>query len=283
MEESDGSDRMVWARILFIVLVETLLSTSTHAEVLLAAHRAVYDLSLLKSSGLKAPTQAHGRIVLEFTGSACEGYVQNFRQITDLQPAEGDSRLSQMTSATFEGPNSESFRFKSQTRIGPTVVANVDGSARKRQDGVEISFEKSKKPPVNIAAPTLFPTEHLRRILAAARAGDKFLEARVFDGSADGDKPYETLTMIGAPVKDPAPEKAAQEQSLKETMRWPVSASYFETNKPDGEPLYVLSFDLYENGVSRALRLDYGDFAMSGELVALTFLKTTPCGKVGEP
>jgi len=268
---------MSWMRILFIAAAMALLSPPAHAEVALAAHLAVYDLNLLKSSGPKAPTQARGRIVLEFTGSTCEGYVQNYRQITDLQPPEGDSKLSEMTSATFEGPNSESFRFMTQTRIESAIVENVDGWARKREGGVDVSFEKSKKAPVNIAAPTFFPTEHLRRILTAARAGDKMLEARVFDGAGDGDKAFDTLTVIGSPVKTPAPEKAAQDQSLGQMTRWPVAVSYFETNKRDSEPMYVLSFDLYENGVSRALRLDYGDFVIGGEMNALTFLKTTPC------
>ena len=151
---------MSWMRILFIAAAMALLSPPAHAEVALAAHLAVYDLNLLKSSGPKAPTQARGRIVLEFTGSTCEGYVQNYRQITDLQPPEGDSKLSEMTSATFEGPNSESFRFMTQTRIESAIVENVDGWARKREGGVDVSFEKSKKAPVNIAAPTFFPTEH---------------------------------------------------------------------------------------------------------------------------
>ena len=268
---------MVWARLLFIAAMAPSLCSLAHAEVVLAPHRAVYDLNLVRSSGPKAPTQAHGRIVLEFTGSSCDGYVQNYRQITDLQPPEGDSKLSEMTSATFEGPNSESFRFKTQTRIESAVVESVDGRARKRDGVVEVSFEKSKKSPIAIAAPTFFPTEHQRRILAAARSGDKLLEARVFDGAGEGDKAFDTLTVIGSPVKTPAVERAAQEHALKEMARWPVSVSYFETGKRDGEPMYVLSFDLYENGVSRALRLDYGDFVIGGEMTALTFLKTTPC------
>jgi hypothetical protein len=39
----------------------------------------------------------------------------------------------------------------------------------------------------------------------------------------------------------------------------------------------VLGFELYENGISRALRLDYGGFALRGELSALELLKATPC------
>jgi EipB-like len=41
----------------------------------------------------------------------------------------------------------------------------------------------------------------------------------------------------------------------------------------------VLSFDLFENGVSGALKLDFGDFALKGELKRLELLKETECKK----
>ncbi|MGH6842036.1 MAG: EipB family protein, partial [Methylocella sp.] len=66
----------------------------------LVPHRAVYELTLLKSVGSKSPTAAHGLIAFDFNGSACDGYVQNFRQLTELQPAEGPTRVSDMHSAT---------------------------------------------------------------------------------------------------------------------------------------------------------------------------------------
>ena len=61
--------------------------------------------------------------------------------------------------------------------------------------------------------------------------------------------------------------------------RWPVTISYFEEDKKDNTPNYVLSFDLYENGVSRALKLDYGDFVLAGEMKQLEFLPSKPCKK----
>src|ERR1700722_12183307 len=42
----------------------------------LAAHRASYRVSLLKSTGSKSPTNAKGQVSYEFSGSACEGYTQ---------------------------------------------------------------------------------------------------------------------------------------------------------------------------------------------------------------
>ena len=48
---------------------------------------------------------------------------------------------------------------------------------------------------------------------------------------------------------------------------WPVTVSYFNKDaKTDQPPVYAIKFELYENGISRALVLDYNDFAISGEL-----------------
>ncbi|HEY1737049.1 MAG TPA: DUF1849 family protein, partial [Methylovirgula sp.] len=60
---------------------------------------------------------------------------------------------------------------------------------------------------------------------------------------------------------------------------WPVSISYFDDGRKDEAPNYTLAFDLYENGISRALRLDYGDFVLAGQMVSLKLLPTPPCTK----
>ena len=59
--------------------------------------------------------------------------------------------------------------------------------------------------------------------------------------------------------------------------RWPVSVAYFEDGKRDSQPNYTLSFDLYENGVSGSLKLDYGAFALRARLRKLEILPTTAC------
>ncbi len=59
------------------------LKTDPMGGITLAPHRAVYELTLSKSVGTKSPTAAHGRIAFDFAGSPCEGYVQNFRQLTE--------------------------------------------------------------------------------------------------------------------------------------------------------------------------------------------------------
>lgn len=272
---------MISKRALFVVVSLAFNLPAALAEEAppLASHRAVYELTLGKATGSKAPAQARGRIVFDFAAS-CDGYVQNFRQITELVPEEGATKLSDMRSATFESLDSNEYRFKIETKVDSTSAEQVDGKARKEKGArVAVDLSRPKRAQLDIAGPALFPSEHLRRIVDAARKGEQLLEARVYDGTGEGDKAFDTLTVIGKPLETPATEKAAQANALKGMPRWRVSVSYFEPGKRDGQPIYVLSFDLYENGVSRALTLDYGDFVLKGEMTELTLQPTAACKK----
>ena len=68
--------------------------------------------------------------------------------------------------------------------------------------------------------------------------------------------------------------------ALDGLTRWPVTMSYFE-RKPgdtgDRTPSYTMSFELYENGISRALMLDYGNFVVRGDLISLRLKKRAEC------
>ena len=45
----------------------------------------------------------------------------------------------------------------------------------------------------------------------------------------------------------------------------------------DSAPDYTMSFDLYENGVSGSLKLDYGTFALTAKLKKLDWLPDSSC------
>ena len=246
----------------------------------LASHRAVYDLTLADGGDNKAPVAASGRIAFEFTGSACEGYVMNFRQLTELQPASGAIRVSDMRSSTYEGGDAKTYQFRTETVVNGARVEKIDGSAKKSSSGaLLIDLSKPKKATLNVDKRVAFPTEQIERILDAARAGRSTLEMKVFDGSSTGKKVYNTLAVIGRPIKTPPTDKAARTGVLRTMRRWPVAVSYFDSAKEDSPPEYVLSFDLYENGVSGALKLNYGDFTLNGELTHFRLLPQTGCSK----
>lgn len=240
----------------------------------LVSHRATYDVTLLRATGSKSPTSANGKVAYEFTGSDCAGYSQVFRQVTQLQPAEGDTRLSDMRSATYEDAEEQNFSFNVRTVVDGNAPEVVDGSATKtKSDVLAIRLSKPSAQSISVDNEVLFPTAHLRRIIAAAKAGQRILNVKVFDGSDDGKKIYDTTTIIGREITTPAADAPA----LAKVARWPVTISYFDKGRKDEEPAYTLGFELYEDGVSRALRFDYGDFVLAGELSSLDMLPAEAC------
>ena len=136
------------------------------------------------------------------------------------------------------------------------------------------------------AGTVVFPTEHMRLLIEAALAGKTLLEVAVYDGSETGEKIYQSLSVIGrriAPDRKPE-DSAADKDALAGLARWPVTISYFDktkekTDDQPGEqiPIYAISFEMYENGISRALRLDYGDFVIDGKMSSLEVKPVKGC------
>jgi hypothetical protein len=79
------------------------------------------------------------------------------------------------------------------------------------------------------------------------------------------------------PGGDAGLEAVAKEKGLGGLASWPVSIGYFEPKEGDLTPSYQIDFRLYENGVSRELLIDYGDFSIHGTLTDFEFLKSAEC------
>lgn len=255
-------------------------------KVVLAPHRAIYDLKLSKSSGSRGIQAVRGRIVYDFSGNACEGYELNFRQVSELDSGEGKAALSDLRSTTWEDGEAKSFRFNSENKLDDKPTDVVDGSAERKAAAVAVELRKPKGRKLTVPVDAVFPTEHMRRAIAAGRDGKTVLEFPVYDGSETGEKIYNTLTIIGraiAPGQKPVTDAGAKIPELAGLTRWPVTISYFEKKDEQAEqtgeqtPVYAITFDLYENGVSRGLVLDYNDFTITGELSSLEMKKEKPC------
>jgi EipB-like len=253
----------------------------------LVPHRAVYDLKLASARGNKPVESVRGRILYDFSGNACEGYALQFRQVSQIDAGEGSRMTTDLRATTWEDAAAKTFRFNSQNYIDQKLKTAVDGRAERTGARVGVNLNKPAVKKFGLDQNGIFfPTDHMRRIILAARAGQTLLEGPVYDGSDNGDKIYDTLSVIGAPI-DPQAKKpddaAAKDDVLLNMRRWPVSISYFERNndKPNkpGEqtPVYSIRFELYENGISRALALDYNDFVVAGEMTQIEIRPAKPC------
>ncbi len=245
-------------------------------------HRAVYDMRLEIARSGSGLTDLQGRMVYELTGSACAGYTQTMRFVTKMSTQNGEQSLTDLRSKTWEDASAAKFTFET-TQIKDQGAGEVTaGEANRTPADVKIDLTRPAKKSFPLPAKTHFPMQHSTALIEAARAGKTLLRADIYDASEKGDKVYETSAVIGRKAaadanKQLRPVKNAE--ALDAVAAWPIAISYFErgAEKKDATPSYELSYLFFENGVSRRLLIDYGEFAMRGDLKELTFLDVTKC------
>ncbi len=265
------------SRLAFIALsASTLLSAApAMAAMTLVQHRAVYDLTLDSASERSGITGINGRMVYEIRGSACEGYTVRFRYVTQSDTREA-SQITDQQTTTFEDADGKTFSFSTKSYTDQTLDKELRGNATIVENGVKVEIDKPERKEVDLA-PTQFPTRHLEELITKANQGEKFYETSLFDGSEDADKAMTTTIVVGkkASLQPDDPEFKTLDK-LRDAQFWPVDMAYFDaTNASDGEdtPDYRISFKLYENGLTRDLLMDYGDFSIKGRLVDLSLFE----------
>ena len=243
----------------------------------LVAHRAIYDLELKDASERSGIAAMSGRMVYEFNGNYCEGFTTNFRFVTQIDTGE-NTRVSDQQTRTFENLKDRKFTFETKSFTDDQLDKEVNGEAKDKPDGVTVDLTRPQAKELQLAA-SRFPTEHMLDVIENAKAGKRFFEARVFDGSDDGDKPLATTTVVGKQISPDAGNEAdaGNAGAFSKQAFWPVTISYFNENtKSDALPVYRMSFKLYENGITRDLTMDYGDFVLTGKLAKLEMLDKKP-------
>lgn len=245
----------------------------------LEPHRAVYSISLDSSKPTTRVNGAQGKLVYELQGNACAGYSVQLRQSTDLH-TEGGSVSSAVSTATWEDGEGNAYRFRITNALNGEKPDEADGVAERKDGRLVVKATKPETDTIQLGNGVMLPTQHVLRVLEKARSGEALLEAAVFDGSPDARKVYDTLAVIGKGATGARSlEGSVKESELVDLTYYPVTISYYERGTSSETPDYVISFNLFENGVSGALRLDYGEFALKGTLTSYEALPQEECAK----
>ncbi|AXS40882.1 DUF1849 family protein [Breoghania sp. L-A4] len=247
--------------------------------VALTAHRAVYDLSLDEDEG-SGISALSGRIVFESVGNACDGYSETLRFVTRSHDSSGKSVITDLQSSTFEF--NDAFDFVQRTLVNGQEMEDIRGRAERSGAVSRVDLERPSEKSIEIEIPVLFPNEHMRTVIAAARKGEHFVQVDVFDGSENGETVSPVTTVIGeahADATDPGEDDSAAVGMIKAATAWPVVFSYFDANSRMEEtgPAYQMSGLLYDNGIMRKLHFDYGSYSINGRLAEIEFFDEDDC------
>ncbi len=106
-------------------------SGPARSEVVFAPHRAVYDLTLDGTRLGSGVSEVTGRIVYELTGSACEGYAQTMRYVTQTMTQEGEPQITDLRTSSWESVPARRLRFSSSTYQNDQQIDQTQGIAER--------------------------------------------------------------------------------------------------------------------------------------------------------
>lgn len=238
---------------------------ATNAE--LAGHRAIYKLDLETARG--EVVAASGTMAYEVI-DACDAWAVRQRLKITITGRDGTDVDITSDYTTWESKDGLKLRFRMRQSTDDDVVTDLTGMASLDKTGGTGEATYSLPPDTTRKLPggTMFPTAHTEAIIAAAKAGQKFIAVPLFDGtSADGAQDS-TVAITGW-----TPPAANSWPSLAPLPSTRVRIAFFEREGTKQQPEYEVGMRYWENGIADQLIMDFGDYALSGKLTELTVPK----------
>jgi hypothetical protein len=165
-------------------------------------------------------------------------------------------------SATFEAGDGKSMRFDGDPERGGHRGEGGRGGRPAGDGSLAVRAQTAERESLTLPGQPIFPSEHMKRSWRRAGGANDFA-IKVYDGSDTARRSYETYALIGGRI-DPAPahepREPARQEAVAKLARWPVTISYYPW-RAGTRPLPIPSPSSLRDGISRALKLNYGDFA----------------------
>ena len=247
----------------------------------LAPHRAVYDINLIATHSGSQILNISGQMTYEWKpvcgASTTDHHFKLFYEYADSPGMRIASDF-----ATFESQDGKELQYSSRRKRNGDMYQEIRGIADMKGKGGAAVYSKPEGTRYDLSAGTLFPVGHTLELIRAAKAGKKFLNAQVFDGS-DEDGPIEINAFVGKTVKPPVfKDDKKIDTSLLKSKAWNVRMAVFPSGDDEEESDYEMTLAFHENGIISDMTIDYDDFSVEQKLVSLEKISAETCDAAPE-
>ena len=227
---------------------------------------------LARRAAIRRSPASRGRILYDFDGNACQGYSLEFRQVSELDTGEGKIIDQRSALDDLGRRRRQELQIHARKFDQPSSGRSVDGSRtrrRPRQRSTSKSRSQRASPRRRRSVPDRADGARDR---CRARRARPFSTSRSMMARITGEKVFDTLTVIGhkiAPGERNHDDAAASDRKTCSGAALACHDQLFREGQDRQRrqtPVYSIAFELYENGISRALTLDYNDFVVTGKL-----------------
>lgn len=234
-------------------------------------HKALYDIKLSSRKSSARVANIKGKMAYEWQ-PGCDAWTANHHFDMIYEYMETPPVRIKSDFSTYESFDGKDFNYTSQRKQADMVYEEIRGAVLSSSENVAMKAVYSIPEDLVIGLPegTLFPMAHTLDVLKKIRAGKKFYNATIFDGS-DEEGPVDVNSFIGKEMHYITPDalKDVIDQDLVESKSWNIRLAFFPLSKVEPTSDYEMSLTFHENGVISNMDIDYADFSITQTLVAL--------------
>lgn len=232
------------------------------AAPVMAAHRAVYDLTLAAVSGGDVVT-AEGKLTFVLSDMCTAWSTQQQLHLRTVD-RNGTESVSDSDYAVLEDKDGSSLVFRADQTENGHPAPRMAGEAHMRPRGGSGSVHYTAPAPHDVALPagTLFPVAHTAAVIAAGQAGQGEIAPILFDGTVDSGALGTYVLLLGRE----APPVATSFSALADLPAQRVHVAYYNLATRDMTPLFETGMRYFTNGVADRVDMDFGQFRMAGTL-----------------
>ncbi len=237
----------------------------------LIPHKALYEISLSARKSSAKVLNVKGKMSYEWQPS-CDAWISTHKFDVMYEYVEAPSMRMTSDFSTYESFDGMEFSYTSQRKQEEHVFQEIRGSVQANQADYpnEAVFTIPEDLVYNLPDGTLFPTAHSIHLMKMVRAGKKFDNTTMFDGS-DADGPIEINTFIGKPATF-LPDDLYKDHIDIDMISGParqMRSAFFVLSTPEETADYEMSMTFHDNGVISDMEVEYGDFSIVQKLVAV--------------
>lgn len=242
----------------------------------LRPHRAVYRMVLATADRSSDVVSANGIMIYRFSRT-CDGWTvenQTFLRMFYDDDSVSDTLWSY---ASWEGRDGHHFRFHARFDQDGKTIEKLEGDAELKGNGRggHARFREPEERRIPLPAGTVFPTAHLREMLAAGGGGKHALNRTVFDG-ASVDSPYVVNALFG-PLAARRAEASAAAFKLPVVPAWWTQMAFFPLADRSGEPEFEVGAEYRADGIADAIVQHFDDFSLDVRLREIELLASPDC------
>lgn len=253
-----------------------------NTPVVMLSHKALYNFKMTALESGADLVGMQGQMYFE-QDDVCDAWTTDHRFSTESHYAEQPPVINTSHYVAYESKDLQQFSFSSERQENGEMTEQLRGSIEAAADGsVNAVYSRPDDLKYDLPKGYLLPTAHTMEVIRHARAGDRFFNAVVFDGT-DAEGPVEINTVIGKKVAADALKKiAAANPKIDATLltpdAWYVRMAVFPLNNmEDMAPSYEMDMIVHDNGVVSYTLVDYATFKVAQTLTALEKLPPKKC------